>query len=81
MKVTVTFGDTAVVVPCKAGWLVKDLIEQAARRYRRILEQVNTQRHTQLFTCLLVLFSLRHVHNYCVKTDCRRMPLILLKEP
>lgn len=43
MKVTVTFGDTAVVVPCKAGWIVKDLIEQATRRYRRILEQVNTQ--------------------------------------
>lgn len=42
MKVTVTFGDTAVVVPCKAGWTVRDLIEQATRRYRRILEQVNT---------------------------------------
>ncbi|KAI3365948.1 hypothetical protein L3Q82_009780, partial [Scortum barcoo] len=39
MKVTVTFGDTAVVVPCKAGWTVRDLIEQATRRYRRILEQ------------------------------------------
>lgn len=40
MKVTVTFGDTAVVVPCKAGWNVRDLMEQATRRYRRILEQV-----------------------------------------
>lgn len=40
MKVTVTFGDTAVVVPCKAGWTVRDLMEQATRRYRRILEQV-----------------------------------------
>ncbi|XP_075872937.1 par-3 family cell polarity regulator beta a [Nelusetta ayraudi] len=39
MKVTVTFGDTAVVVPCKPGWNVRDLIEQATRRYRRILEQ------------------------------------------
>ncbi|KAG7241009.1 hypothetical protein INR49_026039 [Caranx melampygus] len=39
MKVTVTFGDTAVVVPCKAGWTVRDLTEQATRRYRRILEQ------------------------------------------
>ncbi|XP_022624091.1 partitioning defective 3 homolog B-like [Seriola dumerili] len=39
MKVTVTFGDTAVVVPCKAGWTVRDLVEQATRRYRRILEQ------------------------------------------
>lgn len=42
MKVTVTFGDTAVVVPCKAGWTVRELIEQATRRYRRIVEQVNT---------------------------------------
>ena len=40
MKVTVTFGDTAVVVPCKAEWTVRDLMEQATRRYRRILEQV-----------------------------------------
>uniref|UniRef100_UPI0037E7F70D par-3 family cell polarity regulator beta a n=1 Tax=Semicossyphus pulcher TaxID=241346 RepID=UPI0037E7F70D len=39
MKVTVTFGDTAVVVPCKAGWTVRDLVDQATRRYRRILEQ------------------------------------------
>ncbi|XP_028255890.1 partitioning defective 3 homolog B-like isoform X2 [Parambassis ranga] len=39
MKVTVTFGDTAVVVPCKAGWTVRDLIEQASRRYHRILEK------------------------------------------
>ncbi|XP_030266169.1 par-3 family cell polarity regulator beta a isoform X1 [Sparus aurata] len=39
MKVTVTFGDTAVVVPCKAGWTVRELIEQATRRHRRIVEQ------------------------------------------
>ncbi|XP_037552671.1 par-3 family cell polarity regulator beta a [Nematolebias whitei] len=39
MKVTVTFGDTAVVVPCKAGWTVRDLVDQATRRYRRVLEQ------------------------------------------
>lgn len=45
MKVTVTFGDTSVVVPCKTGWTVRDLIDQATRRYRRILEQVNTE-HT-----------------------------------
>ncbi|XP_070786527.1 par-3 family cell polarity regulator beta a [Enoplosus armatus] len=39
MKVTVTFRDTAVVVPCKVGWTVRDLIDQATRRYHRILEQ------------------------------------------
>ncbi|KAK5874985.1 hypothetical protein CesoFtcFv8_027521 [Champsocephalus esox] len=39
MKVTVTFGDTSVVVPCKAGWNVRDLTEQATRRYCRVVEQ------------------------------------------
>ncbi|XP_041834486.1 par-3 family cell polarity regulator beta a isoform X2 [Melanotaenia boesemani] len=39
MKVTVTFGETAVVVPCKGGWTVQDLIDQAMRRYRRVLEK------------------------------------------
>uniref|UniRef100_A0A3Q3MIK1 Par3/HAL N-terminal domain-containing protein n=1 Tax=Labrus bergylta TaxID=56723 RepID=A0A3Q3MIK1_9LABR len=29
MKVTVTFGQTGVVVPCKEGWTVRDLIQQA----------------------------------------------------
>lgn len=42
MKVTVVFADTAVVVPCKDGWTVQDLTEQATRRYRRILEQVKS---------------------------------------
>ena len=41
MKVTVTFGDTAVVVPCKDGWTVRDVTDQATRRYRKILEKVN----------------------------------------
>ncbi|KAF4074938.1 hypothetical protein AMELA_G00228920 [Ameiurus melas] len=39
MKVTVNFGSTGVVVPCKDGWLVRDLMEQATQRYRRIAEQ------------------------------------------
>ncbi|RVE75417.1 hypothetical protein OJAV_G00016590 [Oryzias javanicus] len=39
MKVTVGFAGTAVVVPCKDAWTVRDLTEQAARRYRRIVEQ------------------------------------------
>uniref|UniRef100_A0A3Q2XV33 PDZ domain-containing protein n=1 Tax=Hippocampus comes TaxID=109280 RepID=A0A3Q2XV33_HIPCM len=39
MKVTVTFGDTAVVVPCKPEWTVRDLIDQSTRRYRRIFDQ------------------------------------------
>ncbi|XP_049325631.1 par-3 family cell polarity regulator beta a isoform X1 [Astyanax mexicanus] len=39
MKVTVSFGRTGVVVPCKDGWMVRDLIEQATQRYRKIVEQ------------------------------------------
>ncbi|TMS06089.1 Partitioning defective 3-like protein B [Larimichthys crocea] len=39
MKVTVTFGQTGVVVPCKDGWTVRDLIQQATQRYRKLLEQ------------------------------------------
>ncbi|XP_052348673.1 partitioning defective 3 homolog B-like isoform X2 [Oncorhynchus keta] len=39
MKVTVTFGQTRVVVPCKEGWKVRDLIQQATQRYRKLLEQ------------------------------------------
>ncbi|XP_070770529.1 partitioning defective 3 homolog B [Enoplosus armatus] len=38
-KVTVTFGQTGVVVPCKEGWTVRDLILQATQRYRKLLEQ------------------------------------------
>ncbi|XP_045563827.1 partitioning defective 3 homolog B isoform X3 [Salmo salar] len=39
MKVTVTFGQTSVVVPCKEGWKVRELIQQATQRYRKLLEQ------------------------------------------
>ncbi|XP_053732799.1 partitioning defective 3 homolog B isoform X3 [Synchiropus splendidus] len=39
MKVTVSFGPTGVVVPCKEGWTVRDLIQQATQRYRKLLEQ------------------------------------------
>ncbi|XP_026881587.2 partitioning defective 3 homolog B isoform X3 [Electrophorus electricus] len=39
MKVTVTFGRTGVVVPCKEGWTVRDLIHQATQRYRKLMEQ------------------------------------------
>ncbi|XP_062258105.1 partitioning defective 3 homolog B isoform X2 [Platichthys flesus] len=39
MKVTVTFGQTGVVVPCKEGWTVRELIQQATQRYRKLLEQ------------------------------------------
>ncbi|XP_067298301.1 par-3 family cell polarity regulator beta a isoform X2 [Pseudorasbora parva] len=39
MKVTVNFGETRVVVPCKNGWMVRDLIDQATQRYKKIVEQ------------------------------------------
>ncbi|MBN3298883.1 partitioning defective 3 homolog B [Amia ocellicauda] len=39
MKVTVIFGKTGVVVPCRDGWTVRDLIQQATQRYMKLLEQ------------------------------------------
>ncbi|KAJ0005943.1 hypothetical protein NQD34_015837, partial [Periophthalmus magnuspinnatus] len=39
MKVTVSFGQTGIVVPCKEGWTVRDLIQQATQRYKKLLEQ------------------------------------------
>ncbi|XP_043096383.1 par-3 family cell polarity regulator beta a isoform X2 [Puntigrus tetrazona] len=39
MKVTVNFGETRIVVPCKDGWMVRDLIDQATQRYKKIAEQ------------------------------------------
>ncbi|XP_065110236.1 par-3 family cell polarity regulator beta a isoform X2 [Paramisgurnus dabryanus] len=39
MKVTVKFGSTGVVVPCRDGWIVRDLIDQATQRYKKIVEQ------------------------------------------
>lgn len=41
MKVTVCFGRTGIVVPCKDGQLrVRDLTQQALQRYRRAQEKV-----------------------------------------
>ncbi|TRZ00193.1 hypothetical protein DNTS_032262 [Danionella cerebrum] len=39
MKVTVNFGETRVVVPCKDSWMVRDLIDQATQRFKKIVEQ------------------------------------------
>ncbi|KAI5090211.1 partitioning defective 3-like B isoform X1 [Silurus meridionalis] len=39
MKVTVNFGRTGVVVPCKDDWIVRDLIDQATQRYKKVVEQ------------------------------------------
>uniref|UniRef100_A0A8C1RLN0 Par-3 family cell polarity regulator beta a n=1 Tax=Cyprinus carpio TaxID=7962 RepID=A0A8C1RLN0_CYPCA len=39
MKVTVHFGETKIVVPCKDDWMVRDLIDQATQRYKKIIEQ------------------------------------------
>ncbi|OCT63852.1 hypothetical protein XELAEV_18044949mg, partial [Xenopus laevis] len=40
MKVTVCFGKTAIVVPCKDGKMsVRDLIQQAAQRFIKAKEK------------------------------------------
>lgn len=59
MKVTVTFGQTGVVVPCKDGWTVRDLIQQATLRYRKLLEQVRWEIYsTNLNFSFCIVFSL-----------------------
>lgn len=41
MKVTVCFGKTGIVVPCKDGQIpVRDLTQQALQRYLRTKEKV-----------------------------------------
>lgn len=55
MKVTVTFGRTGVVVPCKEGWTVRDLIHQATQRYRKLLEQVRRHVSLEVHSCHLFL--------------------------
>uniref|UniRef100_A0A8C3G9W5 Par3/HAL N-terminal domain-containing protein n=1 Tax=Cyclopterus lumpus TaxID=8103 RepID=A0A8C3G9W5_CYCLU len=58
MKVTVTFGQTGVVVPCKEGWTVRDLIQQATQRYRKLLEQVPLLgTYTHLVTVYIILLT------------------------
>ncbi|XP_058888149.1 partitioning defective 3 homolog B-like isoform X1 [Acipenser ruthenus] len=39
MKVTVSFGRTGVVVPCRDEWTVRELIQQATQRYIKTLEK------------------------------------------
>uniref|UniRef100_A0A8C9FX83 Par3/HAL N-terminal domain-containing protein n=1 Tax=Pavo cristatus TaxID=9049 RepID=A0A8C9FX83_PAVCR len=64
MKVTVCFGRTGIVVPCKDGQLrVRDLTQQALQRYRKAQEKVSAGGGptTSSFPllgvfCLLVLF-------------------------
>lgn len=42
MKVTVCFGNVRVVVPCGSGdLLVRDLIHEAIRRYKKAAGKVN----------------------------------------
>uniref|UniRef100_A0A8D0FX51 Par3/HAL N-terminal domain-containing protein n=1 Tax=Strix occidentalis caurina TaxID=311401 RepID=A0A8D0FX51_STROC len=49
MKVTVCFGRTGIVVPCKDGQLrVRDLTQQALQRYRKAQEKVRASHHVSL---------------------------------
>lgn len=49
MKVTVCFGNVRVVVPCGNGeLLVRDLIHEATRRYKKAAGKVSS-----LYVCVL----------------------------
>lgn len=48
MKVTVCFGAIRIVVPCGNGdLLVKDLINEATRRYKKAAGKVSNQKGMQ----------------------------------
>uniref|UniRef100_A0A1A9VBZ6 Par3_HAL_N_term domain-containing protein n=1 Tax=Glossina austeni TaxID=7395 RepID=A0A1A9VBZ6_GLOAU len=48
MKVTVCFGETRIVVPCGNGnLLVKDLINEATRRYKKAAGKSNNEKQNQ----------------------------------
>lgn len=49
MKVTVCFGDTRILVPCGDGnLLVKELIHEATRRYKKAAGKVSFKQPTSL---------------------------------
>lgn len=50
MKVTVCFGNVRVVVPCGTGdLLVRDLIHEAIRRYKKAAGKVNAHLFLSIF--------------------------------
>lgn len=52
MKVTVCFGRTGIVVPCKEGQLrVRELTQQALQRYLKTREKVSAARGTGEVGC------------------------------
>lgn len=56
MKVTVSFGDVRVVVPCGSGdMFVRDLVEDAVVRYKKAVGLVSIGRY-MIFRHLLNLF-------------------------
>ncbi|XP_053949713.1 uncharacterized protein LOC128857912 [Anastrepha ludens] len=60
MKVTVCFGAIRIVVPCGSGdLLVKDLINEATRRYKKAAGKVSNLQHAVLFR---IPFAERQVH-------------------
>lgn len=50
MKVTVCFGKIRVVVPCGTGeLLVRDLKDEAIRRYKKAAGKVSTLQQTRIY--------------------------------
>lgn len=58
MKVTVCFGNVRVVVPCGTGeLLVRDLIHEAIRRYKKAAGKVNCS------ILIFVLLNFSYIHS------------------
>lgn len=55
MKVTVCFGKIRVVVPCGTGeLLVRDLKDEAIRRYKKAAGKVSTLQQTRIICTLYI---------------------------
>lgn len=53
MKVTVCFGDVRILVPCGSGeLLVRDLISEATRRYKKAAGKVSNVHTLPIFSPL-----------------------------
>uniref|UniRef100_A0A452IQI1 Par3/HAL N-terminal domain-containing protein n=1 Tax=Gopherus agassizii TaxID=38772 RepID=A0A452IQI1_9SAUR len=76
MKVTVSFGKTGIVVPCKDGRLsVRDLTQQALQRYLKTKEKVRQTHH--ITTSTSYQDHLRSLHLYTRQSAYRGASIYL----
>lgn len=72
MKVTVCFGSVRVLVPCGAGdLLVRDLVREAAHRYKKATGQVSSKLYRAYHTHTQQIMFI-HTPTFCTYIGCFR---------